>query len=80
LRDRLFAMVISIDSTLWLAALGWDQYELMRRYLPGLDLIVWGLAFFLAAAIISLVKAGVLHRGTLRWLVSGPPRTTMEDS
>lgn len=54
---------------LWSTVVGWRGYLLLRQVIAGLDLIAWGLLFFLLAALISLKKAGVLslpRRGVVK--------------
>ncbi len=65
-----YASAAAVSGT-WLAAAGWRGYILLRQLVAGLDLIAWGLAFFLLAALISLAKAGVLSR--CRWAPHGAP-------
>ena len=52
----------------WLALAGWQGYRHLRRTLPGLHYIAWGLFFFLVAMLISLTKAGLAQR----WLPPAP--------
>ena len=52
----------------WLALAGWQGYRHLRRTLPGLHYIAWGLFFFLVAMLISLTKAGLPQR----WLPPAP--------
>ncbi len=49
-------------ATMWPLAYGWHGYRQWRLLIAGLDKILWGVAFFLLAAIVSLIKAGVWTR------------------
>jgi hypothetical protein len=57
-RSRLYFAEAGAVLGLWLTVVGWRAYLFLRQLIVGLDLIVWGLAFFLLAAFISLKKAG----------------------
>jgi hypothetical protein len=57
-RSRLYFAEAGAVLGLWLTVVGWRAYIFLRQLIVGLDLIVWGLAFFLLAAFISLKKAG----------------------
>jgi hypothetical protein len=46
----------------WVALTGWQGYRRVRRAMPGLDYVAWGLVFFLVALLISLTKAGLGRR------------------
>ncbi len=52
----------------WPALVGWRGYRRLRRTMPGLAYVAWGLFFFLVAMLISLTKAGLLQR----WLPRRP--------
>jgi hypothetical protein len=65
-----YVSAVAVSGT-WLASAGWRGYILLRQLVVGLDLIAWGLAFFLLAALISLAKGGVLPRW--RWTPHGAP-------
>jgi hypothetical protein len=61
-RDRLYTAVGLAGFASWVGGAGWRSYLGLRRVIVGLDWISWGLAFFAAAAAISLRKSGVLER------------------
>ncbi|APW61750.1 hypothetical protein [Paludisphaera borealis] len=61
-RDRLYPAVGMAGLASWIGGAGWRTYIELRRSIVGLDWISWGLAFFFAAAAISLRKSGVLDR------------------
>ena len=46
----------------WPVLVGWKGYRRLRRILPGLAYVAWGLIFFLIAMLISLAKAGLIDR------------------
>jgi hypothetical protein len=52
----------------WPVLVGWRGYQRLRRTMPGLAYVVWGLFFFLIAMLISLTKAGLVER----WLPRRP--------
>jgi hypothetical protein len=54
----------------WPVLVGWKGYRRLRRILPGLAYVAWGLVFFLIAMLISLTKAGLLNR----WLPRRTPQ------
>jgi hypothetical protein len=68
---RAYVASAAAVSGTWLASAGWRGYILLRQLVVGLDLIAWGLVFFLLAALISLAKGGVLRRR--RWVPHGAP-------
>ncbi|AMV38584.1 hypothetical protein [Planctomyces sp. SH-PL62] len=74
-RDPTPLWAAALVAASWLAAGGWRGYDALRSHIPGLDYIVIGLAFFVAAVLTSLAKAGVpLRRGT--W-TGGKPRDVL---
>jgi amino acid transporter len=44
----------------WLATLGWQTYDSLRRVIAGLDFIATGLILLALAELISMAKAGLL--------------------
>ncbi|KAJ3049873.1 hypothetical protein HK102_012395, partial [Quaeritorhiza haematococci] len=65
LRDPLPRWAAVAVGGAWLASAGWRGYDSLRALVPGLDYIAVGLAFFVAAVLTSLMKAGVpLRRET----------------
>ncbi len=46
----------------WLVVIGSALYRQLRAFVPGLDKIAWGIAFFALATIVSLAKAGLWRR------------------
>ncbi|HEX7448362.1 MAG TPA: hypothetical protein VF306_12495 [Pirellulales bacterium] len=67
LRHRYYYGVAAAVSAVWLVAASVQLYLSLRPFVAGLDRLVCGLAFFLAALIISILKA----RGSGRRLVPG---------
>ena len=65
-RIRLYYGVAGTVLVCWLATRGWRAYLYLRQFMAGLDYIAWGLASFLVAIWISLLKAGLPQR----WLAS----------
>jgi hypothetical protein len=59
-RPYLIAATLSVGG--WVLLVGCREYLHMRHVVAGLDRIAWGMAFFLLAAGISVVKAGLLRR------------------
>lgn len=57
--NRLYLRAAAAMLALWLALVGWKGYLWLRHVVAGLDLIAWGLASFVVAALISLKKAGL---------------------
>ncbi|WP_406697157.1 hypothetical protein V5E97_39825 [Singulisphaera sp. Ch08] len=64
--NRLYFAAAGAVLVSWLTVVGWRGYLLLRQLIAGLDLIAWGLVFFLVAALISLKKAGAFPRGIVR--------------
>jgi hypothetical protein len=58
--SRAFLKSAAVGLTAWLTVAGWEGYSALRRAVVGLDWITGGLAFFALAALISLVKAGLI--------------------
>jgi hypothetical protein len=58
----LYYAVAAAGATMWPVAYGWQGYQQLRTLIVGLDMILWGVAFFLLAAMLSLIKAGVWSR------------------
>jgi hypothetical protein len=67
-RNRAFYYAAEGCAGAWLLTVGVRSYQALRARLSGLDQIVWGLAFFLVAMLISLWKAGLPQR----WLRRRP--------
>ncbi|MDR3618444.1 MAG: hypothetical protein P4L85_03770 [Paludisphaera borealis] len=61
-RHPLYPAVAMAGLASWIGGAGWRSYLGLRRLIVGLDWISLGLAFFAAAAAISLRKSGVLDR------------------
>jgi hypothetical protein len=61
-----FVLAACVGLSGYLASGGWRAYCGLRRTLVGLDWIAAGLAFFAVAAIISLLKTGVLMKSVER--------------
>jgi hypothetical protein len=59
-RAHLYAATLSVGG--WVALVGLRGYLQARQFVAGLDRIVWGMAFFCLATLISLAKAGLLRR------------------
>ncbi|SIO66367.1 hypothetical protein SAMN05444166_8056 [Singulisphaera sp. GP187] len=60
--NRLFFVAAAALLVSWLTVVGWRSYLLLRQFIAGLDFIVWGLVFFVLAALISLKKAGAASK------------------
>ena len=58
----LYYATAAAGATLWPITYGWHGYRHLRTLIVGLDMILWGVAFFLLAAMLSLIKAGVWSR------------------
>ena len=61
-RDRRCLATAGASLAAWVSCSGLQSYQQLRRILPGLDQIAWGLLFFLIAAAISFKKAGLWPR------------------
>jgi hypothetical protein len=68
IRDRACLAVGAVNLAAWLADAGLASYYQLRRVVPGLDQITWGMVCFGIAMAISLRKAGF-------WLVRRPDRS-----
>lgn len=66
LKSRVHVFDAGAILALWASIHGWRGYARARSTIGGLDHIVWGLVFFVLAALISLAKAGVLRRWSTR--------------
>jgi hypothetical protein len=62
-KEPLYGLMGGVGLAGWAGGAGWRSYLALRRRIVGLDWIASGLAFFAAAAAISLRKSGVLERG-----------------
>jgi hypothetical protein len=51
----------------WIVVPGWMLFSQARRTFAGMDYIVWGIASFLLAFLVSLMKMGFLRRLYDRW-------------
>jgi hypothetical protein len=61
-RHRLHLAVAAACLACWLPVASTQLFEFLRPRLAGLDKLIWGLIFFLCAALISLLKSGLLNR------------------
>jgi hypothetical protein len=52
----------AVGALSWAVSYGWNSYLSLRASIVGLNLIIWGIAFFALAAVISLAKAGLWAR------------------
>jgi hypothetical protein len=57
-RHPLYAAATAVTLGCWLVTSSVHAYHWLRPQIAGLDKLVWGLAFFLCAALISLIKSG----------------------
>lgn len=71
--NRMFHWVAAGCAASWLTAVGVQLYQALHGRLIGLDQLVWGLAFFLVAMLISLWKAGLPQRWLKRFGPNRPP-------
>lgn len=71
--NRLYFVAAVAGLAVWLTVVGWRGYLLLRQLVAGLDLIAWGLAFFLLAAAISLKKAGAFPK----WVFGKRPQNEL---
>jgi hypothetical protein len=58
----LHAAAAAATLTIWSLSTSWQAYHYLKPLLAGIDKLVWGLAFFVAAALISLSKSTRLRR------------------
>jgi hypothetical protein len=61
-RHPLHAAAAAATLTIWCLSTSWQAYHYLKPLLAGIDKLVWGLAFFVAAALISLSKSTRLRR------------------
>ena len=66
--NRLYKPAAIACIAIWALVHGWQVYLHLRLIIPGLDQLTWGAAFFLLAAWISLIKAGLIARPPLERL------------
>lgn len=66
---RYYYGVAAVVAIIWLSAASVQLYAWLRPFVAGLDRLVWGLAFFLAAMIVSVLKARKIGNG---WLGQKP--------
>ncbi|HJT36447.1 MAG TPA: hypothetical protein VJ783_30775 [Pirellulales bacterium] len=62
---RYYYGVAAVVAAIWLSAALVQLYAWLRPFVAGLDRLVWGLAFFLAAVIVSVLKARKIGDGWL---------------
>lgn len=58
----LYYAIAAAGAMMWPLTYGWHGYRQLRTLIVGLDKILWGVAFFLLAALVSLAKAGAWAR------------------
>jgi hypothetical protein len=61
-RNLLYAAATVATLGCWLVTSSVQAYQFLRPLMAGLDELLWGLLFFVCAALISLIKSGRLHR------------------
>jgi hypothetical protein len=62
LRRPLMLREAGVSLACWMIVMGLRGYVVLRQRVAGLDLIAWGMGFFVLAAAISMRKAGARPR------------------